>query len=125
MKEPSRMAQSKALRSRPRPRIWPRGVMARPHRYAKRCGREYWSTAPSPNCTRVAGRDAEGAEDQPSDVAPTERRHELRKWTHLFGFPASTCLGTLINSSGTSPLPTIHEKIAYPDLSQSRPSRIS
>jgi len=22
---------------------------------------EYWSTGPSPNCTRVAGRDAEGA----------------------------------------------------------------
>jgi hypothetical protein len=36
------------------------GVLARPHRYAKRCGREFWSTAPSPNCTRVAGRDAEG-----------------------------------------------------------------
>jgi hypothetical protein len=59
------------------------------------------------------------------DFAPTELRHELRKWTHLFGFPASTCLGTLINSSGTSPLPTIHEKIAYPHLGQSRPSRIS
>ena len=45
------MAQSKALRSRPRPRIRPRGVMARPHRYAKRCGRECWSTAPIGNCT--------------------------------------------------------------------------
>jgi hypothetical protein len=37
----------KALRTRPRrrprPRIRPRRVMARPHRYAKRCGREYWS----------------------------------------------------------------------------------
>jgi hypothetical protein len=34
-----------ALRSRrrPRPRIRPRGVM------------EYWSTAPNPNCSRVAG----------------------------------------------------------------------
>ena len=33
----------KALRPSPRPRIRPRGVMARPHRYAKRCGRECWS----------------------------------------------------------------------------------
>jgi hypothetical protein len=35
------MCRTRALR--PRPRIRPRGVMARPHRYAKRCGREYWS----------------------------------------------------------------------------------
>src|ERR1700693_3358022 len=39
----NRVVTREALRSRPRPRIRPRGVMARPHRYAKRCGREYWS----------------------------------------------------------------------------------
>jgi hypothetical protein len=32
-----------------------RGVLARPHRYAKRRGRECGSTVPSPNRTRVAG----------------------------------------------------------------------
>jgi hypothetical protein len=47
-----KVLRSRPRRRRPRPRIRPRG------------GLEYWSTAPSPNCTRVAGRDAEGSSRQ-------------------------------------------------------------
>jgi hypothetical protein len=40
----AREALRSCPRRRPRPRILASGVMARPHRYAKRCGREFWST---------------------------------------------------------------------------------
>src|SRR5260370_25247219 len=53
------------------PRIRPRGVMARPHRYAKRCGWEYWRTAPSSNGTRVAMR--AGLRDKGNGVNPRKK----------------------------------------------------
>jgi hypothetical protein len=69
------MALRSRRRRRPRPRIRPRGV------------RKCWSTAPSPNCTRVAGRDAEGATEWLSRTSACATLTGLAFRSWLGGWP--------------------------------------